>query len=110
MLVVVNPKIELKLTLGLVGKIYNYIKMQLLVGLLRVAVIADLRGLFVRTKLTLTAKKKHGQVLSKKQDEGPVFFIFPILRKIRNLPNLRPWRILRNLNDFATEVAIGKFV
>ena len=95
MLVVVNPKIELKLTFGFVGKIYNYIKMHLLVCLLRVAVIADLRGFIVRTKLTLTAKKKYGQVLSRKQDEGPVFFIFVLLRKIGKLPNLRPWRISR---------------
>lgn len=65
MLVVVNPKIELKLTFGFVGKIYNYIKMHLLVCLLRVAVIADLRGFYVRTKFTLTAKKTWSSIVQK---------------------------------------------
>ena len=65
MLVVVNPKIELKLTFGFVGKIYNYIKMHLLIYLLRVAVIADLRGFNVRTKFTLTAKKTWSSIEQK---------------------------------------------
>lgn len=64
MLVGVNSK-KLKLTFGLVGKIYNYIKMHLLVSLLRAAVIADLRGLWVRTKVTLTAKKMWSSVEQK---------------------------------------------
>lgn len=56
MLVLLIQK-RIEINVGLVGKIYTCIKMQLLVRLLRVAVIADLRGLCVRTKLTLTAKK-----------------------------------------------------
>lgn len=39
--------------------------MQLLVSLLRVAVIADLRGYCLRTKLTLTAKKTWSSIEQK---------------------------------------------
>lgn len=84
--------------------------MQLLVRLLRVAVIAVLRGLYVRTKPTLTARKKHGQALSKKQDEGLVLYTSASNTKYLNSRNPYQERICEITYDFINEIAIGKFV